>query len=123
MYIFRVCTLTHKLQKQSKLLLERAKRAATVPPQGVHDPPIAPQPQEAVGGGDPVGVGFAGIPEERVGNPDFPNHVAVEHEQLHGAVELEAAVVPGLGEEDVDGVLLPGRGQAFNASHTRVLIL
>lgn len=59
-----------------------------------------------------MSVGFAGIPEERVGNPDFADHVAVEHEQLHGAVELEAAVVPGLGEEDVDGVLLPGRGQA-----------
>lgn len=75
-------------------------------PQRVHDPPIAPQPQEAVGSGDPVGVRFAGIPEERVGNPDFSYHVTVEHEQLHGAVELQAAVVPRLGKEDVDGVLL-----------------
>lgn len=55
-----------------------------------------------------MGVGLAGIPEERVGNPDFANHVAVEHEQLHGTVELEPAVVPRLGEEDVDGVLLQG---------------
>lgn len=77
-----------------------------VPPQGVHDPAIAPQPQQAVGGGDPVGVRLAGIPEERVGNPDLANHVAVEHQQLHGAVELEPTVVPRLGEEDIDGVLL-----------------
>lgn len=95
--------------------MQRATRAATVPPQGVHDPPVAPQPQQAVGGGDPVGVGLAGIPEERVGNPDFANHIAVEHEQLHGAVELEAAVVPRLGKEDVDGVLLHGPGRGFTA--------
>lgn len=57
-----------------------------------------------------MGIRFAGIPEERVGNPYFANHVAVEHEQLHGAVELEPAVVPRLGKEDVDGILLQGPG-------------
>lgn len=78
----------------------------TVLPQCVHHPPIAPQPQEAVGGGDPVGVWFAGIPEECVGNPDFAHHVTVEHEQLHWAVKLEPAVIPRLGKEDVNGVFL-----------------
>lgn len=53
-----------------------------------------------------MGVRFARIPEERVRNPDFAYHVTVEHEQLHRAVELQSAVVPCLGEEDVNGVLL-----------------
>lgn len=56
-----------------------------------------------------MSVRFPGISEEGVGNPDFAHHVAVEHEQLHGAVELQPAVVPRLSEEDVDGVLLWGQ--------------
>ena len=53
-----------------------------------------------------MGVGLAGVAEEGVRDPDLAHHVAVEHQQLHGAVELQTAVVPRLSEEDVDGVLL-----------------
>lgn len=53
-----------------------------------------------------MGVGLLGIAKERVWDPDLPDHVAVETQDLHGAVELQAPVVPGLSEEDVDGVFL-----------------
>lgn len=53
-----------------------------------------------------MGVGLLGIAKERVRDPDLPDHVAVETQDLHGAVELQAPVVPGLSEEDVDGVFL-----------------
>lgn len=81
-----------------------------VSPQSVQDPPIVPDPEHAIGRGDPVGVGFLGVPEEGVRNPDFSHHVAVETQYLHGAVELQASVVPRLSEENVDGVLLSGWG-------------
>ncbi|RVE56880.1 hypothetical protein OJAV_G00210730, partial [Oryzias javanicus] len=104
---------------------QKTERQTLSPPQRVHDSAVAPQPQKPVRSRDPVSVGFSGIPEEGVGNPDFPHHVAVEHEQLHGAVKLQPAVIPRLSEEDVDGVLLwrqrepaggPG-GPSFKVKH------
>lgn len=81
-------------------------------PERVEYPPVVPDPEHAVGRGDPVGVGLLGIAKERVWDPDLPDHVAVEAQDLHGAVELQAPVVPGLSEEDVDGVFLSaGRNQ------------
>lgn len=53
-----------------------------------------------------MSVGLPGVSEEGVRDPDFAHHVAVQHEHFHGAVELEAAVIPRLGKEDVDGVFL-----------------
>lgn len=83
-------------------------------PERVQYPPVIPDPEHAVRRGDPVGVGLLGIAEERVWDPDLPDHVAVETQDLHGAVELQAPVVPGLSEEDVDGVLLSaGEKQQF----------
>lgn len=100
--------ITNKYQPLSR----RWERANTptpsaILPQCVHHPPVAPQPQQPVGRRDPVRVRLPGIPEEGVGNPDLSDHVAVEHEQLHGAVEFQPAVIPRLSEEDVDGVFLP----------------
>lgn len=57
-----------------------------------------------------MGIGLLGVPEEGVRDPDFSHHVAVETQDLHGAVELQASVIPGLSEEDVNGVFLLGEG-------------
>lgn len=57
-----------------------------------------------------MGVGLLGVPEEGVRDPDLSYHVAVETQDLHGAVELQASVVPGLSEEDVDSVFLSRGG-------------
>lgn len=59
-----------------------------------------------------MGVGLLGVAEKGVGDPDLAHHVAVETQHLHGTVKLEPPVVPGLGEEDVDGVLLQGATQS-----------
>lgn len=67
-----------------------------------------------------MSVGLFGVAEERVGDPDFANHVAVQAEHLHGAVELQASVVPGLSEEDVDGVLLCDRVTKSVALHAPI---
>ena len=75
-------------------------------PQGVEYASIVPDPQHPIGRGDPVGVGLLGVPEEGVGDPDLAHHVAVQAKHLHGAVEFQPPVIPGLGKEDVDGVLL-----------------
>lgn len=53
-----------------------------------------------------MGICFLGVAEERVRDPDFADHVAVETQNLHGAVELQTPVIPGLGKEDVNGVFL-----------------
>lgn len=53
-----------------------------------------------------MGVGLLGIAKECIWDPDLPHHVAVETQDLHGAVEFQAPVVPRLSEEDVDGVFL-----------------
>lgn len=57
-----------------------------------------------------MGVSLLGVPEESVRNPDLSHHVAVETQDLHCAVELQASVIPGLSEEDVNGVFLLGEG-------------
>lgn len=54
-------------------------------------------------------VGGLRVPEDGVGQPDHPHHVAVERQFLHGAVVSEAAVRPRLGEDDVNLVLLRAR--------------
>jgi len=77
-----------------------------VSPEGVEDPTVVPDTKHTIGRGDPVGVGLLGVAEEGVRDPDLPDHVAVETQHLHRAVELQPAVVPRLGEEDVDGVFL-----------------
>lgn len=54
------------------------------------------------------------VAEKRVRDPDFSHHVAVETQNLHGAVELQPPVIPRLGEEDVNRVLLRNqKGQTF----------
>lgn len=65
-----------------------------------------------------MGVGLLGVPEKGVRDPDLSHHVAVETQDLHGAVKLQASVVPGLSEEDVDGVLLSGGGAARDVKGT-----
>lgn len=91
-------------------------------PERVEDAAVVPDPQHAIGRGDPVGVGLLGVAEKGVGDPDLPHHVAVETQHFHGTVKLEPPVVPGLGEEDIDGVLLQGatqssRGLPVKGSH------
>lgn len=49
---------------------------------------IVPDPQHAIGCGDPVGISLFGVAEEGVRDPDLSHHVAVETQHLHGAVEL-----------------------------------
>ena len=46
-------------------------------PQSVEDLPVVPDPQQLIGCRYPVGVCVFGIPEDGVGKPDQPNHVAV----------------------------------------------
>lgn len=60
----------------------------SVLPEGVEYSAIVPDSKHAIGRGDPVGVGLLGVAEERVGDPDLPDHVAVEAQNLHRAVEL-----------------------------------
>ena len=55
-----------------------------------------------------MGVGLLGVAKEGVGDPDLSHHVAVQAENLHSAVESQATVIPGLSEEDVNGVFLSG---------------
>lgn len=57
-------------------------------PEGVEYAAIVPDAEHAIGRGDPMGVGFLGVAEERVRNPDLPDHVAVETQDLHRAVEF-----------------------------------
>lgn len=56
-----------------------------------------------------MGVGLLGVAKESVWDPDLAHHVAVQTQHLHRAVKLQAPVVPGLSEEDVDGVFLQTR--------------
>lgn len=53
-----------------------------------------------------MGISLLRVAEESVRDPDLSNHVAVETQNLHCAVEFQSSVVPGLGEKDVDGVFL-----------------
>lgn len=80
-------------------------------PERVEDPSVVPDPKHAIGRGDPVGVGLLGVAEESVRDPDLPHHVAVQTQHLHRAVKFQAPVVPGLSEEDVDGVFLQTRNR------------
>lgn len=57
-------------------------------PEGVEYPTIVPDPKHTVGRGDPVGVGLLGVAEKSVRDPDLPDHVAVEAQHLHRAVEF-----------------------------------
>lgn len=82
-------------------------------PQSVHHSSIAPQPQKAIGCGDPVGIRFAGIAKKGVRNPNLSHHVTVQHKHLHRAVELKSAVVPCLSEEDVYSILLQNNSFLF----------
>lgn len=77
-----------------------------ISPQCVEYPSIVPDPKHAIGRGDPVGIGLLGVAKEGVRDPDLAHHVAVETQDLHGAVELQSPVIPRLGKKDVDGVLL-----------------
>lgn len=58
-----------------------------------------------------MGVGLLGVAEKGVRDPDLPHHVTVETQHLHGTVKPEPPVIPGLGKEDVDGVLLQKTGE------------
>lgn len=53
-----------------------------------------------------MSVGFSRVSEESVRNPDFTDHVAVEHEHFHGAVEFQSAIKPGLGKNYIYRVFL-----------------
>lgn len=77
-----------------------------ISPQCVEYTSVVPDPEHTIGCGDPVGVGLLGVAEEGVRDPDLAHHVAVETQDLHGAVELQSPVIPRLGKKDVDGVLL-----------------
>lgn len=57
-------------------------------PEGVEYPPVVPDSKHAIGRGDPVGVGLLRVAEEGVRDPDLPDHVAVEAQDLHRAVEF-----------------------------------
>lgn len=92
-------------------------------PERVEDAAVVPDAQHAIGRGDPVSVGLLGVAEEGVGDPDLSHHVAVEPQNLHGAVELESPVVPSLGEEDVDGVLLQAGGDAEKPQFVIIIII
>lgn len=84
-------------------------------PQGVKNLAVVPDPQQLVGHGDPVGVGALGVPEDGVRQPNETDHVAVQGQDLHGAVVSEAAVRPRLGEDDVDLVLLEAEATSCHA--------
>lgn len=86
-------------------------------PECVEDATITPDPQHAIRCGDPVGVCLFGIAEEGVRDPDLSHHVAVETQHLHGAVKLEASVVPSLGKKYVNGVFLQGATQSSLSRH------
>lgn len=89
-------------------------------PERVEDAAVIPDPQHAIGRGDPVGISLLGVAEKGVRDPDLPYHVAVEPQHLHGTVEFQPSVVPCLGEEDVNGVLLKGdTEQPVTASSTQ----
>ena len=80
-------------------------------PQGVEDLAIVPYPEQLVGHGDPVGFSVLRVPEDGVWQPDEAHHVAVQRQDLHGAVVAQPAVCPRLGEDDVYLVLLEERSQ------------
>lgn len=69
-----------------KSLLSQA--SLTSLPEGVEYSAIVPDSKHAIGRGDPVGVGLLRVAEECVWDPDLPDHVAVEAQNLHRAVEL-----------------------------------
>ena len=53
-----------------------------------------------------MGVSVLGVPEDGVGEPDESHHVAVQGQDIHGAVVAQPAVCPRLGKDDVDLVFL-----------------
>ena len=57
-------------------------------PESVEYSTIVPDSKHAIGRGDPVGVGLLRVAEKRVRDPDLPDHVAVEAQDLHRAVEF-----------------------------------
>lgn len=75
-------------------------------PQVVKYLAVVPYSEQLIGHGDPVGVGILGVPENGVGQPDEAHHVAVERQDLHGAVVTQTAVGPRLRKDDVDLVFL-----------------
>lgn len=109
--LYKMCkVMFHKaLQKFIQLfafsLLDRTVFTSPLP-ECVEDLAVVPDPQQLVGHGDPVGVCVLGVPKDGVRQPDEPHHVAVERQDLHGAVVSESAVGPGLSKDDVDLVLL-----------------
>lgn len=54
-----------------------------------------------------------GVSEDGVWDPYQANHVAVQSEDFHGAVESKAAVCPGLSKKDINLVFLKQRKEIF----------
>lgn len=54
-------------------------------------------------------VGPLRIPKKGVRDPQLAHHIAVQNKRLKGVVVTEAFVIPGLGEDDVNGVFLVGK--------------
>lgn len=57
--------------------------------------------------------GFLPIVEEGVRSPDFTGHQVVKRQNIHWSLKCQPLVLPALPEENVDGVLLRGRGDGL----------
>lgn len=77
-------------------------------PHGVEDGTILHNAEQLVGRCHVVRNGPLPIAEKSVRCPDLADHQVVEPQDLNGALELKSLVDPGLTEEHIHSVLLPG---------------
>lgn len=94
-------------------------------PHRVEERAVVNQTQQFVRCRHVVGHRLLPVVEEGVRSPDLTGQQVVQGQNLHGSIELQPFVPPALTEEDVDGVLLRGRGDRdwsvrltfFNRNH------
>lgn len=77
-------------------------------PHGVQEGAVVHQAQQLVGCCHVVGNRFFPVVEEGVRGPDLTGQQVVQGEYLHGTVELQPLVSPGLPEKYINGVFLCG---------------
>lgn len=99
-YCWKLLLLHQRWEKPSALHLAKCS------PEGVQDLAIIPYAEELVGGGDPVSLRCLWVTKYRVWDPDQANHVAVQSQYFHGAVEAKTAVCPRLGKKYINLIFL-----------------
>lgn len=77
-------------------------------PHCIQERAVIYQAQQLVGCCHVMGNRFLPIVEESIRSPDLTGQQVVQRKDLHGTIELQPLISPGLPEKDINGVFLCG---------------